>query len=157
MKKLLIGIVALLFIGFISACNNQNKPAENQMDNMSTMQSGDSSTAITSGEDENQMAADNTRRETEENKSRADASGTEIVDNLTKKLTDRLGLSEEQQNKIHELLAKNFIAAGESMEKKYSLENAKELSHNLRQKSLDEIRLLLNDEQKERFENIKRK
>jgi hypothetical protein len=143
MKNLFSALKALMLVAIIISCNSDKKSSENQ----SVTAPSDSSTAVM---DQAKPAEGMQSTDKPNNDS---LTGEQVVNNAANRLITKLGLVQQQEAAIKDILMKTFVAKGEDIKKVYTPDQSRTVGREIIQGSKDQIMGMLNDSQKEQFRN----
>lgn len=145
MKKLFIALPSLLFIFLVSSCDGPKKSSDQQTPDaeISKAEQSANAPAATTGTKETELS------ESADNQSADGITGTQLVNNTTKRLSTKLGLAESEMEPVRGILTKTFLGAGEKMENVYTNDQYRLISKDIIAKSSEELLPLLNESQKE--------
>lgn len=150
MKKLFIGISAVLFMAFVVSCDGPKKSTEKQ-----AVSSPDESAAQKDdAPNASDLANPDDRPQAIEAQDGTDLTGTRVVENSVSRLVSKLKLTGSQPGDLKAILTKTFEDNGNKLESMYSVEQSRTISRDLYKMSTEAIMAILTDEQKTAFQKL---
>jgi hypothetical protein len=80
--------------------------------------------------------------------------GSEIINSLLDKLNFRLDFSDEQYKAVGKILTQVYLEEGNTLSHSYEFDDARKLGKEIRNRSFVPISAVLNDDQKEQFNQL---